>query len=184
MVIGSLGARIAELKQKVIAENLRRYGLAVPRKCCLSFLIDCKCLHWIHKSEVKELSSEYKALCSLALRTCKRTQPFTFLSGNSHNLRDPQNITRVSRLLNKQSTHHIPFQFSFVSYDAISQQLFLQCFQTRLSHQPSNPLPNSREVCASNLCTGRLWDGESFNVTIIAAVFPSLTTVTIQYERL
>ncbi|XP_005949340.1 MAGUK p55 subfamily member 3 isoform X3 [Haplochromis burtoni] len=29
-LIGSLGARIAELKQKVIAENLRRYGLAVP----------------------------------------------------------------------------------------------------------------------------------------------------------
>ncbi|XP_063337324.1 MAGUK p55 subfamily member 3-like isoform X4 [Pelmatolapia mariae] len=29
-LIGSLGARIAEIKQKVIAENLRRYGLAVP----------------------------------------------------------------------------------------------------------------------------------------------------------
>ncbi|XP_035771087.1 MAGUK p55 subfamily member 3-like isoform X1 [Neolamprologus brichardi] len=29
-LIGSLGTRIAELKQKVIAENLRRYGLAVP----------------------------------------------------------------------------------------------------------------------------------------------------------
>ncbi|XP_005471296.1 MAGUK p55 subfamily member 3 isoform X1 [Oreochromis niloticus] len=29
-LIGSLGARIAELKQKVIAENPRRYGLAVP----------------------------------------------------------------------------------------------------------------------------------------------------------
>lgn len=29
---GSLGARITELKQKVIAENPRRYGLAVPRK--------------------------------------------------------------------------------------------------------------------------------------------------------
>uniref|UniRef100_A0A671UMM4 MAGUK p55 scaffold protein 3 n=1 Tax=Sparus aurata TaxID=8175 RepID=A0A671UMM4_SPAAU len=38
VLIGSLGARITELKQKVIAENPRRYGLAVPhttraRKC-------------------------------------------------------------------------------------------------------------------------------------------------------
>ena len=33
VVTGSLGARITELKQKVIAENPRRYGLAVPRKC-------------------------------------------------------------------------------------------------------------------------------------------------------
>nr|XP_046233284.1 MAGUK p55 subfamily member 3-like [Scatophagus argus]XP_046233285.1 MAGUK p55 subfamily member 3-like [Scatophagus argus] len=38
VLIGSLGARISELKQKVIAENPRRYGLAVPhttraRKC-------------------------------------------------------------------------------------------------------------------------------------------------------
>lgn len=32
MVTGSLGARITELKQKVIAENPRSYGLAVPRK--------------------------------------------------------------------------------------------------------------------------------------------------------
>lgn len=32
LVTGSLGARITELKQKVIAENPRRYGLAVPRK--------------------------------------------------------------------------------------------------------------------------------------------------------
>lgn len=31
-VTGSLGARVTELKQKVIAENPRRYGLAVPRK--------------------------------------------------------------------------------------------------------------------------------------------------------
>lgn len=31
-VTGSLGARITELKQKVIAENPRRYSLAVPRK--------------------------------------------------------------------------------------------------------------------------------------------------------
>ncbi|XP_030610528.1 MAGUK p55 subfamily member 3-like [Archocentrus centrarchus] len=30
VLIGSLGARITELKQKVIAENPRRYGLAVP----------------------------------------------------------------------------------------------------------------------------------------------------------
>lgn len=30
VLIGSLGARISELKQKVIAENPRRYGLAVP----------------------------------------------------------------------------------------------------------------------------------------------------------
>lgn len=30
MLIGSLGARITELKQKVIAENPRRYSLAVP----------------------------------------------------------------------------------------------------------------------------------------------------------
>ncbi|XP_039990426.1 MAGUK p55 subfamily member 3 isoform X1 [Xiphias gladius] len=38
VLIGSLGARITELKQKVMAENPRRYGLAVPhttraRKC-------------------------------------------------------------------------------------------------------------------------------------------------------
>uniref|UniRef100_A0A4W6E5X2 MAGUK p55 scaffold protein 3 n=1 Tax=Lates calcarifer TaxID=8187 RepID=A0A4W6E5X2_LATCA len=38
VLIGSLGARLTELKQKVIAENPRRYGLAVPhttraRKC-------------------------------------------------------------------------------------------------------------------------------------------------------
>ncbi|XP_054454277.1 MAGUK p55 subfamily member 3-like [Anoplopoma fimbria] len=38
VLLGSLGARITELKQKVIAENPRRYGLAVPhttrvRKC-------------------------------------------------------------------------------------------------------------------------------------------------------
>ncbi|KAM9336091.1 MAGUK p55 subfamily member 3-like [Symphorus nematophorus] len=38
VLIGSLGARITELKQKVIADNPRRYGLAVPhttraRKC-------------------------------------------------------------------------------------------------------------------------------------------------------
>lgn len=32
VVTGSLGARISELKQKVIVENPRRYGLAVPRK--------------------------------------------------------------------------------------------------------------------------------------------------------
>lgn len=29
---GSLGARINELKQKVIAENPHRYGVAVPRE--------------------------------------------------------------------------------------------------------------------------------------------------------
>lgn len=33
MITGSLGARISELKQKVIAEDPRRFGLAVPRKC-------------------------------------------------------------------------------------------------------------------------------------------------------
>lgn len=33
MSTGSVGARISELKQKVIAENPRSYGLAVPRKC-------------------------------------------------------------------------------------------------------------------------------------------------------
>lgn len=32
VVTGSLGARVTELKQKIIAENPRRYGLAVPRK--------------------------------------------------------------------------------------------------------------------------------------------------------
>lgn len=40
MITGSLGARVSELKQKVIAEDPRRFGLAVPRKClpfcCLS----------------------------------------------------------------------------------------------------------------------------------------------------
>lgn len=30
--LGSLGARINELKQRVIAENPHRYGIAVPRK--------------------------------------------------------------------------------------------------------------------------------------------------------
>lgn len=33
MFTGSVGARISELKQQVIAENPRRYGLAVPREC-------------------------------------------------------------------------------------------------------------------------------------------------------
>lgn len=36
-VTGSLGARITELKQKVIAENPRCYGLAVPREFILFF---------------------------------------------------------------------------------------------------------------------------------------------------
>lgn len=39
---GSLGARITELKQKVIAENPRRYSLAVPRK---SFFKNFKAFH-------------------------------------------------------------------------------------------------------------------------------------------
>lgn len=34
---GSLGARINELKQRVIAENPHRYGIAVPRKSAYSF---------------------------------------------------------------------------------------------------------------------------------------------------
>lgn len=36
MFTGSVGARISELKQQVIAENPRRYGLAVPRECVFS----------------------------------------------------------------------------------------------------------------------------------------------------
>lgn len=32
LVAGSLGTRVNELKQKLIAENPRHYGLAVPRK--------------------------------------------------------------------------------------------------------------------------------------------------------
>uniref|UniRef100_A0A8C1K502 Membrane protein, palmitoylated 3a (MAGUK p55 subfamily member 3) n=1 Tax=Cyprinus carpio TaxID=7962 RepID=A0A8C1K502_CYPCA len=35
VLIGSLGARINELKQKVIAENPHRYAVAVPRRSCL-----------------------------------------------------------------------------------------------------------------------------------------------------
>lgn len=38
MLTGSVGARISELKQKVISENPRRYGLAVPRKCLHVYL--------------------------------------------------------------------------------------------------------------------------------------------------
>lgn len=39
MFTGSVGARISELKQKVIAENPRSYGLAVPRKCLHVYLV-------------------------------------------------------------------------------------------------------------------------------------------------
>ena len=43
LVTGSLGARVTELKQKVIAENPRRYGLAVPRES------DFFCSHTVFK---------------------------------------------------------------------------------------------------------------------------------------
>lgn len=39
MFTGSVGARISELKQQVIAQNPRRYGLAVPRKCLSMYLL-------------------------------------------------------------------------------------------------------------------------------------------------
>lgn len=38
---GSLGARINELKQRVIAENPHRYAVAVPRKSVRIFTLQC-----------------------------------------------------------------------------------------------------------------------------------------------
>lgn len=36
---GSLGSRLNELKQKVVAENPQEYGVAVPRKCLYFILL-------------------------------------------------------------------------------------------------------------------------------------------------
>lgn len=45
VLIGSLGARLHELKQKVVAENPQHFGVAIPRKRVRVCVFVCMFMH-------------------------------------------------------------------------------------------------------------------------------------------